>query len=52
MIRVFSRKRTQSATNANRDQLMWPEDSLVDIDDEAFARAIEEGRRSEERLVA
>lgn len=52
MVRVFSRKRTQTVTNANRDELTWPEDSLSGIDDESFARAIAEGRKSEERLVA
>ena len=52
MIRVFSRKRAHVATSADRDQLTWPEDSLSGIDDETFARAIAEGRRSDERLVA
>jgi hypothetical protein len=52
-MRQFLRKREQSTTSASVPVDGWPVDSLEDIDDDAFARAIAAGREAEKhQLVA
>ncbi|HEV8299129.1 MAG TPA: hypothetical protein VGQ20_17600 [Acidimicrobiales bacterium] len=46
-MRLFQRKREPSAPTAEDARATWPEDSLVEIDDAAFAQAIAAGRASE-----
>jgi hypothetical protein len=46
-MRVFTKQATEPKTTPQSP--VWPDDTLADIDDAAFARAIAEGREAEQR---
>ena len=50
MARKFTRKRND-ATPQRDITTIWPQDTLDDIDDDTFARAIAEGRMADRQLV-
>jgi hypothetical protein len=46
-MRLFQRTHVETPPVEATADTAWPEDSLDDVDDDAFAQAIAEGRRSE-----
>lgn len=47
----FNRKRNETPEPERDIIAVWPQDALDDIDDDAFARAIAEGRMAESRQL-